>query len=90
MSGLKKITLLCLIGAIPFWAGCSTWNNWKEKKEKKEKLQTTVQMEEVFRLRWLEQRGAELIDQGISPNDAQRQAIEEFRKRYEYTTAAQE
>lgn len=92
MSGLKKITLLCLIGAIPFMAGCSTWTNWKEKRaeKKKENTETTVQLEETFKARWLEKRGAELIGQGISPNEAQRQAIEEFRLRYEYTSAAQE
>lgn len=50
----------------------------------------SAQTEQSFRDRWIEARGAELVAKGTPPSEAQRQAMEEFRKRYSYTNAANE
>ena len=83
MSDPKRILLLCLTAALPLFVGCSIL-----KKEPQAPL--TSQTEQSFRDRWIESRGSELVAEGTSPAEAQRRAMEEFRKRYGYTNAAKE
>ncbi len=83
MSDLKRILFLCLAAALPLFVGCSIL-----KKEPQAPL--TSQTEQSFRDRWVENRGARLVAEGTPPSEAQRQATEEFRKRYGYTNAAKE
>lgn len=84
MSDSKRIIFLCVACIVPFFMiGCATG-------KKKDDGNITVKVEDTFRLRWIEKRGSELIDKGIAPSDARRQAVQEFRERYEFTTAAHE
>lgn len=85
MAFTKRIPLLLLAGLPLLLAGCITWH-----KKPKPDPHISVQVEETFKQRWIEQRGAALMKEGIAPDVARSQAIEEFRKRYEYTTAAKE
>ena len=80
----KRLILLGLAAALPFFAGCSII------KKKEPALPITVQTEQSLRDRWIEKRGAELIAQGKTPSEAQRQAVQEFRERFGYTNAAKE
>ncbi len=83
MSDPKRFLFLGLAAALPLFVGCSTL-----KKEPQPPL--TSQTEQSFRDRWIEKRGAKLVAEGVAPFEAQRQAMEEFRKRYGYTNAAKE
>lgn len=48
-----------------------------------------AQVEEEFKQRWLAKRIHELTQAGVADTrEARRQALEEFRQRYEYTSAA--
>ena len=83
MSDPKQILLLCLAAALPLFVGCSIL-------KKEPQAPISSQTEQSFRDRWIETRGAELVSEGTSPAEAQRRAVEEFRKRYSYTNAANE
>lgn len=84
MTDTKRITLLLLGCSALSLGGCFSWG------KKKEDPNISVQVEETFKQRWIEQRGSELIKQGLAPDVARSQAIEEFRQRYEFTSAAKE
>lgn len=83
MSDPKRILILCLVAVLPLFAGCSIL-------KKEPEVPITVLTEQSFRDRWIETRGAELVAAGTSPAQAQRQATDEFRKRYDFTNAAKE
>ena len=67
------------------FSGCLT-----SKKKPKVDTNVSLQVEEAFKQRWIEKRGAELMAGGLAPDIARSRAIEEFRERYEYTAAAKE
>lgn len=73
------VTSVCLTGCLGFGA--------KTKKPKESKA-IASEVEEEFKQRWIEKRGAALMAQGVSPDVARGQAIEEFRLNYGYTNAA--
>lgn len=86
MSAMKRalicslvLTSLCLTGCLGFGS--------KNSKPKPSKAIAT-EVEEEFKQRWIEKRGAALMAKGISPDVARAQAIEEFKLNYGYTNAA--
>lgn len=83
MSDLKRTLLLCLAATLPLFVGCSIL-------KKEPQAPISAQTEQSFRERWIETRGTELVSKSTSPAEAKRQAVEEFRKRYSYTNAANE
>jgi hypothetical protein len=85
MTDTKRITILLLACSTLLVAGCFSWG-----KKPKEDPHITVQVEDAFKQRWIEHRGAELMKQGAAPDAARSQAIEEFRQKYAFTTAAKE
>lgn len=87
MALTKRTSLLLVAGTLLLTAGCTTWPFHRKPKPDPH---ISVQVEETFKQRWIEQRGADLMKQGLAPDVARSQAIEEFRKRYEYTSAAKE
>ena len=58
------------------------------KSKPKESNAIAAGVEEDFKQRWIEKRGAEIMAKGVSPDIARAQAIEEFRLNYGYTKAA--
>ncbi len=76
---MNRFRFLCFISVLALSAGCSSHPE----------LKPATAVEEEFKQRWLARRINELTQTGADPRDARRQAAEEFRQRYEYTTAAQ-
>ena len=60
------------------------------KKHPKAKEQSAIaaETEESFRQRFVDKRSGELVAQGLNAEAARAQALEEFKVRYVYTTAA--
>jgi len=85
MNNMKRFIIFGLGGAVLLFAGCAALG-----RKPKEDRHISVQVEESFKQRWIEQRGAELMRQGLTPDVARSRAIEEFRQRYEFTSAARE
>lgn len=85
MNNTNRFILLGLCGVVLLFAGCTALG-----RKPKEDKHISVQVEESFKQRWIEQRGAELARQGLAPDVARSRAIEEFRQRYEFTSAARE
>jgi hypothetical protein len=85
MNDPKRIATLLLACSTLLIAGCFSWG-----KKPKVDQHISVQVEETFKQRWIERRGSELMKQGVAPDTARSQAIEEFRQKYEFTTAAKE
>lgn len=85
MNAMQRFIIFGLGGAVLLLAGCSALG-----RKPKEDKHISVQVEESFKQRWIEQRGAELVRQGLAPDAARSRAIEEFRQRYEFTSAARE
>lgn len=85
MNKTNRFILLGLCGAVLLFGGCAALG-----RKPKEDKHISVQVEESFKQRWIEQRGAELVRQGLTPDVARSRAIEEFRQRYEFTSAARE
>lgn len=73
------LTMVCLTGCLGFGS---------KNKKPKESNAIATEVEEEFKQRWIEKRGAELMAKGISPDIARAQAIEEFRLNYGYTSVA--
>lgn len=84
MSAKSRRLAVCLLCALPFFAGCLNRNKAPEDKT------ITTQIEQSFKQRWIEHRSTELVGQGVAPDEARTRAIIEFRQRYEYTGAAHE
>jgi hypothetical protein len=61
------------------------------KKDPKPPENTAIaaEMEADFKQRWVDKRTTELTAQGLGPDAARAQAVDEFKARYSYTTAAQ-
>ncbi|MFI5337670.1 MAG: hypothetical protein ACHQ5A_12855 [Opitutales bacterium] len=85
MPNTKRIALFGLACSLLVFSGCLT-----SKKKPKPDTNVSLQVEEAFKQRWIEKRGAELTAGGLAPDVARGRAIEEFRERYEYTSAAKE
>ena len=60
----------------------------KKDAKKKESSSMAAEMEADFKNRWVEKRVAELTSKGSTVDAARAQAIEEFRVKYEFTSAA--
>lgn len=85
MSALQRTLLCCLALAPVCFTGCLGFG---AKNKPKESTAIASEVEESFKQRWIEKRGAALMAQGISPDVARTQAIEEFKLNYGYTSAA--
>lgn len=83
MTAPKRYILLGLATALPFFAGCSMFN-------KEEQVPPTVQTEQAFRERWIQQRGAQLVSEGATPSEAKHRATQEFRERYDFTNISKQ
>jgi hypothetical protein len=77
------LSFLC-IATLCASAGCLF-----SRKGKKPKESSTISadVEESFRVRWVEKRASELTAQGTAANAARAQAEDEFRERYGFTRA---
>lgn len=82
MSVPSRCILVCLVILLSFSSGCAGF-----RKKAEQKSVTTV-VEENFKQRWVEKRSAELAGQGMAQDEASRQALVEFRNKYEFTAAA--
>jgi hypothetical protein len=85
MKPLHRTLVFTLVLATLCLTGCL---GTKKPKKPKESKAIASEVEESFKQRWIEKRGAELMARGISPDIARGQAIEEFRLNYGYTGAA--
>jgi len=83
---MNRSVLLLLALATVFNAGCFHFR--KKDRKPKENPALASEVEEAFKQRWIEKRGAELTAQGVRPDLAREQALNEFRVRYGYTHAA--
>ena len=84
---MKRPLLFLLLPFLAFLAGSSHAKTDKPKKPK-ENPAIASQVEEEFKQRWIEKRGAELMALGLRPDLARQQAIDEFNDRYGFTHAA--
>lgn len=80
---MKRFLLFFLLPGLALLSGCTLF-----KKKPKENPAVASEIEEGFKQRWVEKRGAELMALGLRPDLARQQAIDEFRDRYGYTHAA--
>jgi len=77
---------LIVVSAAALSSGC--FSSAKKKRRAEEKS-IPVAVEQALKDRWMEKRSAELVQQGLAPYAAQRQAESEFAKKYSYTQVAQ-
>lgn len=83
---MKRSLLLSLALLTAFCAsGCHFWN---KKPKPKADPAIAADVEEGFKVRWIERRAAELTAKGVNAEVARQQADAEFRERFGYTTAA--
>jgi len=73
-----------LVSAASLSSGCFS----SSKKKRGEERSIPIAVEQSFKDRWMEKRGVELVQQGLTPYAAQRQAETEFAKKYSYTQVA--
>lgn len=82
----QHLTLTCLVFSLALSTGCLFS---KRSGKPKESSAISSEIEEGFRIRWIEKRAAELVTRGVAANSARTQASNEFRERFGYTRAAQ-
>lgn len=80
---MKRLLPFLLLLPLAALTSCS-----HASKKPKENPAVASEIEETFKQRWVEKRAGELMAQGLRPDLARQQAIEEFRDRYGYTHAA--
>ena len=80
---MKRLLSILLVLPLTALTGC-----FHTKKKPKENPAVATEIEEGFKQRWVEKRGAELMALGVRADLARQQTIEEFRDRYGYTHAA--
>ena len=76
---MKRPLFYCLLVSLVLSAGC-----WHSKKKPKETTAVATDVEEGFRLRWIEKRSGDLVAQGMRIDIARQQAIDEFKVKYSY------
>ena len=76
---MKRPLFYCLLVSLVLSAGC-----WHSKKKPKEITAVATDVEEGFRLRWIEKRSGDLVAQGMRIDIARQQAIDEFKVKYSY------
>lgn len=84
---MNRSSLICIsLLSLTMLPGC-----FFAKKDPKPKENTAIaaEMEANFKQRWVDKRTTELVAQGLSLDAARAQAVDEFKVRYSYTTAAQ-
>jgi ABC-type uncharacterized transport system auxiliary subunit len=79
---MKRICFLSFLSLASLFLGCSS--------KPKPNPAIATDVEESFKNRWVAKRMGELQASGAAPDarEARRLAVEEFRKKYEYTSAA--
>ena len=75
---IKPLILAALAATLAFSTGCLS----RKSKAKKESSAIASEVEETFRVRWVEKRVGELAAQGAAPEAARAQADREFIERY--------
>jgi hypothetical protein len=90
---MKRLLPLTLASLLFLCAGCALWpfghkpaQTSQVKVKQSSKVSTEVELE--FRQRWTDKRTSDLVAQGMTPEAAKAQALEEFRVKYAYTHAA--
>jgi hypothetical protein len=76
---MNRFSFLCLVSVLALSSGCSS----------RPEPKPATAVEEEFKQRWLARRINELTQTGTDPREARRLAAEEFRQRFEFTSAAQ-
>jgi len=76
-----RISTLTVLLAALFFSGCFNFTKPKP---------ISGEVEESFKTRWVARRMTELQTSGTAPDprDARKLAIDEFKKKYEYTSVA--
>lgn len=84
---MNRLPLVLVFLSLPlaFSSGCLFS---KKNRKPKENPAVVAETEEAFRQRFVDKRSAELVERGVAADVARNQAMEEFRVRYSYTTAA--
>jgi hypothetical protein len=80
----QRLLLSCLAAVLLASTGCSVFRRNSKSKDNALASET----EENLKRRFIDRRTAELTAQGIAADAAKVQATEEFRQKYEYTSAA--
>jgi len=77
-----RISTLTILLAALFFSGCFNFTKPKP---------IAGEIEESFKTRWVAKRMADLQANGTAtdPRDARKIAVDEFKKKYEYTSVAQ-
>jgi hypothetical protein len=84
---MKRPLLFLLVLPLALLAACS--HKTKKPKNPDDNPAIASEVEEGFKQRWIEKRGAELMALGLRPDLARQQAIDEFNDRFGYTHAAE-
>lgn len=83
----KRLSLLCLAVLIGLSAGCLFS---RKSRKASESSSITAETEQSLKQHWIDKRVTELTAQGVKPDAARQQATEEFRQKFEYTSAAKQ
>lgn len=79
----RSLLCCCLACAATFSAGCL----FSKKNKPKENSAIATEVEASFKRRWIDQRVAQLVAQGLAAGAAQAQAAREFDERYDFNGA---
>ncbi len=90
---MKRLFALALAAAAAgTFAGCShlpiVGQKEPGKRPPRENSHIATQVETEFKQRWIEKRVGELVGQGVAPETAHNQAVDEFDRRFAVTHAA--
>jgi hypothetical protein len=80
----RLASLLLVFPALVLCPGCLH----SKKNPKPKESAIAAETEASFRQRFVDKRAGELVAQGLAAETARTQALEEFKVRYVYTTAA--
>ena len=83
---IKAFSVVVCIAALSFSSGCLFS---KKAGRAKESSAISEDVEERFRVRWVEKRASELAAQGSTADAARTRAESEFRERFGFTRAGQ-
>jgi hypothetical protein len=83
---MNRFTAPLLITVLALCPGCVFS---KKNSKPKENTAVATETEQTFKQRFVDKRATELTTQGIAPEDARTQALQEFRARYGYIGSAQ-